>query len=213
MSNVIEISEPSFELVEDLYTPGSFELVTAGQHNASLIQFEDFGMVMRTDFQTGKPMLGEDGEPIYRRECAVTFEVDEKDSNGRVKPIKRWMAYSVKNEKHALRMMLETWTGEKLTSGTVNMADFLGKSATLQVLHKPKMTALSSTSSIWCFLHEKNTRRSMRSCVHLHPLPRGMPNLIRRQWGLFPAGAGSQLKGGNRWSHHFNSRRNSPARA
>ena len=139
MSQVIEISEPSFELVEDLYTPGSFELVTAGQHNASLIQFEDFGMVMRTDFQTGKPMLGEDGEPIYRRECAVTFEVDEQDSNGRVKTIKRWMAYSVKNEKHALRMMLETWTGEKLTSGTVNMSGFLGKSATLQVLHKPKM--------------------------------------------------------------------------
>ena len=135
------MSKEPYVLSEKIIQTG-YELVEAGQVLGTLVKLKMVGPQAQLDFQTGLPKLDASGNKVTRETLYLEFEVDQKDSAGKPKRIRRYMVASVTDPRHALRQMIEDWTGNEIEpdgEGYVhaNLGELLGKTALLVVKHKP----------------------------------------------------------------------------
>ena len=133
-----------FAIEEQLQT-SAHELITVGTHDAVCTAFKKLGPLPQLDFNTGQQKVDDMGVPVLAEMCYVEFEVDEADTSGRKKSVRRYMKLAISNEKHALRCLLESWFGAPLGVDAdgyarVKPGEIIGKSAKLQILHKKKQS-------------------------------------------------------------------------
>ena len=134
--------EDTFAIEAKLQTH-EHELINVGAHDAVCTAFKRLGPMPQMDFNTGNQLVDDMGVPVLAEMCYIEFEVDESDSYGKKKTIRRWMKLAISNERHALRRLLEDWNGKPLQPDADGYArvkpnEIIGKSAKVQILHKNK---------------------------------------------------------------------------
>ena len=137
-------SEPVNLVLEERIQTAGYELCEAGHCLGTLTKFKVIGPRVQLDYPAQTPKIDKDGNEVVRTMCYLEFETDQRDTQGLPKRIRRYMVYSVKDPRHALRNTIEDWTGKPIEPDAdgflrVDIGALIGKSALLDIRHSKKL--------------------------------------------------------------------------